>query len=179
MKQNRFGDIMNRYKNFIFSYAYYFSGSRENAEDLTQEVLLRIWQNMDSLRVGPTKSWIAKVTRNLCIDWARRKNPASDASIPLEEVENQPKSHPRSVEQTIEREEVRSALKAAIARLPENLRTPIILREIEDMKYEEIGEALDMPLNSVKVNIHRGRRLLRERLRNLCAPGSPREVIPR
>jgi RNA polymerase sigma-70 factor (ECF subfamily) len=165
--QKRFGEIMERYKDFIYSYTYYFSGSRENAEDLTQEVLLRIWQNMGSIKLGPTKSWVSKVTRNLCIDWTRRKHSPLDASVPLENLDSRPETGPHRAEELLEEKELRERLRGAIARLPERYRSLIILREIEHLKYEEISDTLEMPLNSVKVNIHRARRLLRESLKPL------------
>jgi RNA polymerase sigma-70 factor (ECF subfamily) len=165
--QKRFGEIMERYKDFIYSYAYYFSGSRETAEDLTQEVLFRIWRNLDSIKLGPTTSWVSRVTRNLCIDWTRRKQSPLDASVPLETVDCRAESRPHRTLELLEEKELREKLQDAIARLPERYRSVVILREIEHLKYEEISEALDMPLNSVKVNIHRARRLLRESLKPL------------
>ena len=156
--------IMKQQKDFIYSYAYYFSGSRENAEDLTQEVLIKIWQNLESVKNGPKRAWVAKVTRNLCIDWARSGKLKNRALVPLDERLPEPSVSARHVEQAVERRDLRKRIEAAIARLPEKLRGLIILREIQNLKYEEIAEALNMPLNTVKTNIHRGRRLLRELL---------------
>ncbi|MFQ6093620.1 MAG: RNA polymerase sigma factor [bacterium] len=167
MKEIQFERVVRQYKDLIYSYAYYFSGTREDAEDLTQEVLLRIWQSLDSIRVGPTKSWVSKVTRNLCIDWARRKRTRLDSPISLEARNRDEGLRAPLVEPSAERADLRRRIEGAIARLPEKLRTVIILREIGDLKYEEISQVLDMPLNSVKSYIHRGRRLLRERLRAL------------
>jgi RNA polymerase sigma-70 factor (ECF subfamily) len=164
MKRARFERVMNRYKDYIYNYAHYFSGSRDHAEDLTQEVLLKIWRNFDSLREEPGKSWIHKVTRNHCIDWYKKGKKIDLSSSPLDD--NDPEMNPPvfHVEQDFERQDLRSRIETAIARLPETLREIIILREIQEMKYEEISRLLDMPLNTVKVNIHRGRRLLREHL---------------
>jgi len=160
----RFKGFVTAYKDFIFNYAYYFTGTREDAEDVTQEVLLKIWQNMDRLQKGMTKSWVSTVTRNLCIDWARRRGARPDmtASGEPEELERIPL---RSCgEHGVDRNELRGHIEEAISRLPETLRSVIILREIEDLKYEEISDALNIPLNSVKSYIHRGRRMLREEL---------------
>ena len=160
----RFKSIANAYKDFIFTYAYYFTGTREDAEDVTQEVLLKIWQNMDTLRKGITKSWVSTVTRNLCIDWARWRTARPDMTIAADAEDDDQFSAPPVHISTAEQNELRSTIEKAIARLPEQLRSVVILREIEELKYEEISEVLDIPLNSVKSYIHRGRRLLREQL---------------
>ena len=167
MRQSQFKRIVRQYKDFIYNYAYYFTGLREDAEDLTQEVLLRMWHHVDSLRLGPTKSWVATVTRNMCIDWARRRRPEADSPVPLETEDRHLELGAPLEEAGAERGELREKIEEAIAQLPEKVRSVIILREIEDMKYEEISHVLNMPLNSVKSHIHRGRRLLRERLRVL------------
>ncbi|UCE17796.1 MAG: RNA polymerase sigma factor [Gemmatimonadota bacterium] len=164
MKTAQFKRVAQQYKDFIYSYAYYFTGTREDAEDLTQEMLLKIWENMDSLRLGLTKSWVTKVTRNLCIDWLRRRGARPETPPPLDSGERDPDLPAPFVESDVETEELRRNIKKAIAKLPEKSRSVIILREIEDLKYEEISEVLDMPINSVKSYIHRGRRLLRQHL---------------
>jgi RNA polymerase sigma-70 factor (ECF subfamily) len=167
MQKNRFETIVHQYKDSIYSYAYYFSGSPENAEDLTQGVLLKIWQGLDRLRMEPARSWVMKITRNHCIDWFRSQRPKDRASVPLAEQDHPSEPGVYSAERDVQRMELRETILRAISRLPEKLRSLIILREIEDMKYEEISHALDMPLNSVKASIHRGRRLLREHLSSL------------
>ena len=164
MKKAQFKRVVKQYKDFIYSYAYYSTGTHEDAEDLTQEVLLKIWENMDSLRFGLTKSWVSKVTRNLCIDWSRRRNVRPETPVPLGPEEGDLAFPSPSEEPYFERAELRRKIEEAIAKLPEKLRSVIILREIEDLKYEEISDVLNLPLNSVKSYIHRARRLLREQL---------------
>ena len=167
MKRTRFERVMNRYKDYIYNYAYYFSGSREQAEDLTQEVLLKIWRNVDSLGEGPGKSWIHKVTKNHCIDWYKKRKQVDRSTLPFDADDPVMSRGASHVEEDFERNDLMAEIEAAIARLPEALREIIILREIEEMKYEEISRLLDIPLNTVKVNIHRGRRFLREELGRL------------
>ena len=164
MKKAQFKRVVKQYKDFIHSYAYYFTGTQEDAEDLTQEVLLKIWENMDSLRFGLTKSWVSKVTRNLCIDWLRRRGARPETPISFESEDREFEVSAPLEESDVEREELKKNIEVAITKLPEKLRSVIILREIEDLKYEEISEVLNIPINSVKSYIHRGRRLLREQL---------------
>ena len=164
MNEAQFKRVVKQYKDFIYSYAFYFSGTREDAEDLTQEVLIRIWENLGSLRLGPTKSWVSKVTRNMCIDWERRRRARPETPVALQS-EDCEFDVPAPFEETgAEKEEMRRNIEKTIAKLPEKLKSVIILREIEDMKYEEISDVLSMPINSVKSYIHRGRRMLREQL---------------
>ena len=167
MKKAQFKRVVNQHKDFIYSYAYYFTGTCEDAEDLTQEVLLRIWENMDSLRFGLTKSWISKVTRNICIDWLRRRGARPETPLSFESEDRELDVPAPFHEPEVERDELRRTIEKAIAKLPEKLRSVIILREIEDLKYEEISDVLDMPINSVKSYIHRGRRLMRDQLSSI------------
>ncbi len=164
MKRNRFEHIARQYKDFIYNYAYYFCGTREDAEDLTQEVLLRIWQNMDCLELGLTKSWVSTVTRNLCVDWSRRKSSRPEDPLGPENEEFILETLSARHEPGAEETDLRHIMEQKISQLPEQVRDVIILREIEDRCYEEISEMLNMPLNTVKSYIHRGRRMLRRQL---------------
>ncbi|MDZ7413644.1 MAG: sigma-70 family RNA polymerase sigma factor [candidate division KSB1 bacterium] len=170
MRHAHFTTAVLAHKDRIYSQAYYFLGNRPDAEDVTQEVLLRAWQNLDAIRKPTVKAWLMRVTHNLCIDTLRRhkaqqvvRTPeASDGcemGLPLV-AEDDPQVN-------AEESELRRHLLQAIQRLPVRLRSVIIMRELQDMTYEEISSALDLPLNSVKVYIHRGRKLLRAALGHL------------
>jgi len=164
MRNFRFERIMKKYRNAIYSYAYYFSGSHEDAEDLTQEALIKIWRNMPVMRPFPGKSWVMKVTRNHCIDWARARKTDCAGLVSPGAAAHYCKVSESHIIRNVDRNELKKKIEAAIAGLPVCLRETIILREIQGMKYEEISRALDMPLNTVRANIHRGRRLMREHL---------------
>jgi len=155
---------MNQYKDAIYNYAYYFSGSREDAEDLTQETLIKIWRNLDTLRDHPSRRWIMKVTRNHCIEWARASKSRSGGTISFDADQGTAAISPHHIIKNAEREDLKKKIESAVAGLPAHLRETIILREIQEMKYEEISQALEVPINTVKAHIHRGRRLLREQL---------------
>lgn len=151
----------------VFSYAHYFLGSPEEAEDVAQEVFLRLWRHRQSVDADRVGSWLLRVTRNACYDQLRKRR-ATAKMI-----------HPDGDSETIERAEAddpnpesmaagadfRRHLLAALRRIDEPQRSVLILREIEGLKYTEISEALELPLNTVRVYLHRGRKRLREQLK--------------
>lgn len=145
---------MRNYQDCIYSYSFYILGNREDAEDITQEVLIKAWQNLDSLSKRSIKTWIMKVTRNLCIDHLRHRR--------VEQTTKPDPLPPGNPEAIVEGREVQVRVREAISKLPLALRSTVILREIQGLKYKEISEILGIPLNSVKVRLWRGRRLLRQ-----------------
>jgi len=170
MSDRGFESIVEEHKDRAFTYACYFLGNREDAEDVIQEMLLRLWRNFRSIPEHAIGRWILRVTRNLCIDAARQKKRAqvvtttNDGGPLLETLLRDASENPL---RALERTNLRDQIEAAIRELPEPIRSLIILREIQDLKYEDISHVMKIPLNSVKVYIHRGRRQLREKLRSL------------
>lgn len=150
----------------VFTLAVYLLGDREEAEDVTQEVLIRCWQRGGEVAPERLGAWLLRVARNRCIDRLRargsrlrRLRPAGDAG-PADPVDDRP--GPESVASG---RELQAALLRALEGLAEPYRSVVILREVQGLAYEEIAEALEMPLNTVRVTLHRGRRRLREELR--------------
>ena len=148
----------------IYTFAFYSLKNREDAEDVTQEVLIRLWKHWQKLDKGGIKAWITKVTRNLCCDFVRqrvrRSNEADAEDMPVDALPSA--SDPQA---DAESEDFKRRLTAALRQVPEPYRSALILREIQDFKYDEIADALDKPLNTVKVYIHRGRKMLRKELK--------------
>ena len=126
--------------------------------------LMKVWRSLDTVRGCPSKCWIMKVTRNHCIDWARAVKSRSRRAVPLDAERGPLKISERHIVKNAERGDLKKKIESAVSGLPAHLRETIILREIQGMKYEEISQALQVPVNTVKAHIHRGRRLLRERL---------------
>ena len=154
-------------KDRIYSMAYYSLGNREEAEDVTQEVLVRLWENWEDIAVERVTGWVVHVTRNACIDairkrqtYRRRITASGDGEI----VERAASGWP-GPDELAHASALRQQLQVAIQEIDEPYRSLIILREIEDMKYGEISEAMNMPLNTVKTYIHRGRKMLRGQLK--------------
>ena len=165
--RREFEKLVREYQNRIFNFACYCVGNRDEAQDVTQEVLLKLWRNLEKLEPAGTWPWLIRVTRNASID-ALRKRGSYRALVkedPEGEATDRMWSTAPSPDASVERADFQRHLRAALSEVREPYRSIVVLREIEDLKYEEIAAALELPLNTVKVYLHRGRRMLRQRLR--------------
>lgn len=140
--------------------------NRMDADDVTQEVLIRIWKNIGNFNILASKTWIMKTTHNLCIDYLRKrssdyaKNPFSFDDV-SEFIENTEEQNPMlKVEGKITEDKIKEAIKT----MPENLKSVFVLYEMQNMKYREISKTLNMPINSVKVYLLRARKQLQKNL---------------
>jgi RNA polymerase sigma-70 factor, ECF subfamily len=169
-----FEKLADRHRDRIFTFACYILGNREEAEDVTQEVLVRLWKNLDSLEDARVLPWILHVTRNACIDSLRRRKKyrAVVAPDPEGETVARAKSPAPGPGAAAETADFQAHLQRALESLAEPYRSIVILREVQDLRYEEISATLDLPLNTVKVYLHRGRRKLRESLREFVTHGT-------
>ncbi len=150
----------------VFSFARYLLGSRQEAEDVTQEALLRMWRHWETLDADRLEAWLLKVTRNLCYDSLRRLRASRRHVVDTadeEAVERVPTAD-RDPEETAHAGSLREQVVAAMENLREPYQSAVVLRELEGLTYREIADVLETPLNSVKVHVHRGRRMLREML---------------
>jgi RNA polymerase sigma-70 factor (ECF subfamily) len=170
MMLEHFQSLVEQHQDRVFTLSCYLLGDREEAADATQEVLLRLWRNLGGLDDdGGVAAWLTRVTRNYCFDQLRKrrsqKNALGDEQEP--EVFELTAGDDPSPEHRAATSDLGRHLQRAIRELSEPYRSVLILREVQEMKYKEISEALEMPINTVKVNIHRGRRMLRDRLRGV------------
>lgn len=167
LELNSYKTLVVRYKDRIFNYALYMVKNKMDAEDISQEVLIRIWKNMGKFKLTSAGPWIMRTTHNLCIDYLRKNQLVKqrstfiddDSEKELMDNENQPET---TAGQNIAIEKI----KEAVQRLPENLKSIFVLYEIEGFKYKEISVILDIPLNSVKVYLLRARKRLQEELKD-------------
>ncbi len=167
MRLAEFEEAVAAHEGRVFTLAFYILGRREDAEEILQEVLLRLWRHRRKVKPRRMGAWLARVTRNACYDRLRRLGSAGrDAIIPVEasELERAAGSGP-DPEQRATSAELLRRIHAELSAMPEPFKSVLILREIQELKYREISEVLGLPLNSVRVYLHRGRRRLRERLR--------------
>ncbi|MGB6853523.1 MAG: RNA polymerase sigma factor [Thermoanaerobaculia bacterium] len=151
----------------VFSYAHYFLGNPEEAEDVAQEVFLRLWRHWQSVDADRVGSWLLRVTRNACYDQLRKRRSTAKMIHPeagSESVESARTNDP-DPESVAAGSDFRRHLLTALRRLDEPQRSVLILREIQGLKYTEISDALELPLNTVRVYLHRGRKKLREQLK--------------
>ena len=164
-----FEDTAQRHRRRVYSFARYLLSNREEAEDVTQEVLLRLWSHQNGVDEERLGAWLLRVTRNACYDLLRKRRSdsavmAPGASLDGEEARQVASAGP-DPQAAAEASDFRRRLMEALAELGEPYKSVVILREVQGLPHREIGEALGMPEVTVRVHLHRGRRKLRERLR--------------
>ena len=162
--QRSFERSVRKYQHRIYGFAVYFMGDKVEAQDVTQDVMLRLWQHRDEIDEERVLGWLLRVTRNACVDAlrrrkARRKVMTADTDAVGYAVGGEP-----TPEAYAEAADFQGHLGRALSRIAEPYRSIVILREIQELKYDEISEALGLPLNTVKVYLHRARKTLRKLL---------------
>jgi RNA polymerase sigma factor (sigma-70 family) len=154
------------HRHHVYGYALRLLGDEDDAADVTQDVLVRLWRQGESVEPERRTAWVLRVTRNACLD-ALRSRQTRRAHTPNDgALVDAARCNGHSPAALTEAADFRRHLDHALAHLDEPYRSIIILREIQDLPYQEIAETLDLPLNTLKVYLHRGRRRLREALRH-------------
>ena len=164
-------EIVTTFSRRIFNLAYRFTSSAEAAEDLTQEVFVRIYRTLDQYdpRQGDLSNWLMRLARNLIIDdyRHRQRNPQNTMADTVDDHQYHLRAVGTSAQREIERRELARQVQDGIDKLPNDLRTCVILRDIEEMTYQEIVDALQIPEGTVKSRINRGRIELAKILRRM------------
>jgi RNA polymerase sigma-70 factor (ECF subfamily) len=150
----------------IYSVAYHFTLKREDAEELAQEIFLKIFENLHRYDGSfPLTAWIVSLSRNLCIDrYRRRKREKSfrfvtdDAVAPMLRSKDDPAADALKNERT-------KILFSALAEIPEDLAEILVLRDLDGLAYEEIGLALELPDGTVKSRLFRARTEVAKKIR--------------
>jgi RNA polymerase sigma-70 factor (ECF subfamily) len=164
-----FNPLVSRWERPIYALAYRTLGREEDARDVTQEAFLRAYRGLRSFR-GDAKfsSWLYRITLNLCRDWIRRERRTPIAHMPEGvdpiEVADEHVSPAESVEDLVARRELSDAVARAMAELPEEQRTAILLKEYHGLTFQEIADMLHCPLSTVKTRLYQGLSVLRRRL---------------
>ena len=162
-------DIVRRYQRRIYNICYRFAGSAEDADDLTQEVFIKMYKTLGSYEVerGAFMTWVTTITRNLLVDHFRkgkhdRLTDSLDAP-PVQEEEGRtlreeiPDKATVSPDEQVRSREAGEAVHEALQKLSPELREAVILRDLQDMDYKEIAGVLKVPEGTVKSRINRGR----------------------
>jgi RNA polymerase sigma-70 factor (ECF subfamily) len=152
--------IVTSYARRIYNIGYRYTGRRDEAEDLTQEIFIRVYQNLKSYRpeAGSFQSWVLKVARNLIIDHYRqsRRFKAALGSEELETLDLTDEKVPNPL-RSVEQSEAVRFLQDGLQSLSPELKEAVVLRDIEGMAYNEIADLLAIPEGTVKSRINRGR----------------------
>src|SRR5437016_2214941 len=165
--------IVQQYRRKVFNVAYKFVGRHEEAEDLTQDIFLKIFKSLGTFdRRANFQTWLISVSRNLCIDHyrsVRQERLTIDRRVDPNELS--PVSHDPGPIAAIEQQDRVALLREALAALPDSLRTAILMRDIQELSYQEIADRLRLPEGTVKSRINRGRTELARQIRLLRGEG--------
>ena len=172
--------IVTRYWRKVFNVAYKFVGRHDLAEDLTQDVFLKIFKALGTFdRRANFQTWLMSVSRNLCIDHyrsVRKERELVDRSVDSAEV-SAVSGEPDAL-LALERGDRRARLHDALAQLPDTLRTAVMLRDIQELTYQEIADKLALPEGTVKSRINRGRKELARQIRRTMPDGVAKRSPP-
>jgi RNA polymerase sigma-70 factor (ECF subfamily) len=153
----------------VFNLAYKFVGRHDEAEDLTQDIFLKIFKALRTFdRRANFQTWLISISRNLCIDHYRsvrkeRETMARD----VDASDLSPVSRERSPLNQLEQVDLKQIIRQALAELPPALRQAVVLRDLQEFSYQEIADQLGLPEGTVKSRINRGRFELARQLRRL------------
>jgi RNA polymerase sigma-70 factor (ECF subfamily) len=161
--------IVRQYWRKVFNVAYKFVGRHDEAEDLTQDIFLKIFKSLDTFdRRANFQTWLISISRNLCIDHyrsVRKERETIDRDVDANELA--PPSHDPGPVAALEQRDRVALLRQAMSTLPDTLRTAVLMRDIQELSYQEIADTLRLPEGTVKSRINRGRTELARQIRKL------------
>jgi len=175
-----FEELVDKYKQPVLNLVYRILRDATEAEDLAQNVFVQVFKSADRYRVeAKFSTWLFTIARNLCLNELRRRSrhPADSLEAAAETQEEHPARQFEdkasvSAPDHLLREELTSKVQDALASLPENQRTAILLFKEKEMSYEEISKILDCSLSATKSLIHRGRETLKQKLKPYLRSGT-------
>ncbi len=170
-----FDELVIKYRSRVFAMIYHLVHNEQDAWDLAQDGFLKAWKSIDRFRFQSSfYTWLYRIMTNVAIDWLRKKQITTgqefDDTIGLQDLEPgsdlAPKSEPLPAK-TIERQEVRARIDAAIAKLSPEHRTVILLKEMEDLQYHEIAETVGCSIGTVMSRLFYARKKLQSLLKDV------------
>jgi len=167
--QRAWDDIVRLYWRKVFNVAYKFVGRQDEAEDLTQDIFLKLFKSLKTFdRRANFSTWLISVSRNLCIDHYRSMRREHD--VVTHDVDVVTLARPSVIDSpqaALEQRDRVALLRAALDKLAPSLRTAVMLRDIQELSYQEIAEKLGVPEGTVKSRINRGRTELSRQIARL------------
>jgi RNA polymerase sigma-70 factor (ECF subfamily) len=150
--------LVERHSRRVINIAYQFTGRRDEAEELAQEVFLRVFRSLHLFDLTTHfVPWLVRVSRNLCID-EHRSRAREKAALVAEELDpERTEDLGATPERSLQTKELEKRVRGGLAQLAEDLRTALILRDLQGLSYSEISEVLHVAVGTVKSRIHRGR----------------------
>src|SRR5687767_3001926 len=161
--------IVRLYWRKVFNVAYKFVGRHDMAEDLTQDVFLKLYKSLDTFdRRANFQTWLISVSRNLCIDHYRSvRKERETINRDVDPSDLAPVSHDTAADARLEHRDRVQLLRQALDKLAPTLRTAVMLRDIHELSYQEIADKLRLPEGTVKSRINRGRTELARQIQRL------------
>jgi RNA polymerase sigma-70 factor (ECF subfamily) len=170
--------IVRMYRRKVFNVAYKFVGRHDQAEDLTQDVFLKLYKSLDTFdRRANFQTWLISVSRNLCIDHYRAvRKERETINRDVDPSDFAPASPDTRADTQLEQRDRVKLLRRALDKLAPTLRTAVMLRDIQELTYQEIADRLHLPEGTVKSRINRGRTELARQIQRLR---EEQDAVPR
>jgi RNA polymerase sigma factor (sigma-70 family) len=165
-------EVVAQHSGRVYRLAYRLTGNPHDAEDLTQEVFVRVFRSLSSYTPGTFEGWLHRISTNLFLDQARRKAKIRFDAL-AEDADNRLPSRSAGPDMQLVDTMFDDDVEVALADLPPDFRAAVVLCDIEGLTYEEIADVLGLKLGTVRSRIHRGRTMLRKALAHR-APGAGR-----
>jgi RNA polymerase sigma-70 factor (ECF subfamily) len=152
--------IARDYGRFLYTVAYRLTGNHHDAQDLVQEVLVRVQRGLATYRPGSMEGWLSRIATNAFLDDVRRRT-RRPLDLVGDDIDSVAAGAP-SADEVIANERLPDDVQDALRSLPEEYRVAVVLCDVVGLTYEEIAESLSVPIGTVRSRIHRGRSQLRE-----------------
>lgn len=152
--------IAQRYGRFMYSVAFRLTGNEPDAQDLVQEALIRVHRGLANFQPGSMEGWLARIVTNVFLDETRRRKRRPVDALP----EYADAVLPSTPGADVRTDGFSDDVQQALAALPDDFRIAVVLSDVAELPYDDIAQATGVPVGTVRSRIHRGRKLLRERL---------------
>ena len=166
-----FEGLVKMYSNYVYTTAFFILRDTHEAEDVSQEVFVKVYLSISGFRgLSSFKTWIRKLTVNTCIDKLRLRSKHKDKKVSLDKMTEEYEvvftrfSH--NLEKNYFRQEAVKDVLRIVVNMEESYRIPLILRDLQDYSYREIADLTGKPIGTVKTNIHRARKIIKEKLKS-------------
>jgi RNA polymerase sigma-70 factor (ECF subfamily) len=165
-----FEGLVKMFSKYVYTTAFFILRDSHEAEDASQEVFVKVYLSIKGFRgLSSFKTWIRKLTVNTCIDKLRLRSKLKDKKVSLDKITEEYEVVFTGFSQNLEnkffsQEAVKDVLKIVVD-MEENYRIPLILRDLQDYSYREIATLTGKPIGTVKTNIHRARKIIKEKLK--------------
>ena len=164
-------ELVNRYKDRLFNFVFPFFGDVEQSEDVVQDTMLRLYEKKHYYKeIAKFSTWIYTIARNLANTELRKRKRRKTTYLSQMSKEERQYDIPAvqdDVDQDLQNEFIRNRINLAIDALPEHFKTVIILRDIQELSYDEISNIAEVPLGTVKSRINRARIQLQKELKDI------------